>query len=173
MVVIKSEHLFRMRGAMFSASGVVQDNSFTKHPCARGVWYVAASGDRASNIFFSGTNKEGMAGRTLSFKLTDGTVDLVEGPWMGNTDELYKDTGVDLRDKHLMRYVICRELTHNGPEVYCKDVLALVDEPSEMTYSECTELAQKMANTLNERLRYAYESSGGSCIGYVKPEGAV
>lgn len=36
---------------MVPAQRLISENVFTKHPCERGIWYVAVNGNRASNIF--------------------------------------------------------------------------------------------------------------------------
>lgn len=111
-----------------------------------------------------------MGGATLPFKLEDGSVDMVKGPWCSNTRALFSDTGIDLRDQHFIKYVICKDLVETSGIVYCKNVLELVNEPSPMEFSHADKVAQKYANQLGEQLRYVRVSSGGSCIGYANPE---
>jgi hypothetical protein len=61
-----------------------------------------------------GPGSRGFAGRTLKFGLVDGGSVEFQGPWHSNPNALYKDTGVDLRDKHATWCCIGRARPSDG-----------------------------------------------------------
>ena len=102
-------------------------------------------------------NSEGYAGRTLPFKLEDGSVYQAQGPWHSNSDALFRDTGVDIRDQHLTFVVLAKD--RDGSVM--KDVLYIDDKPTLGKFERYKELATQYPDA-----RYYYsESHGGSSMG--------
>jgi 3',5'-cyclic AMP phosphodiesterase CpdA len=95
--------------AMISGSHEAEIRTYRKYECKRGVWLAALQGAPADNLYFHDPrdkNSDGFGGRTLRFPLEDGSVYEAKGPWKGNADSMFRDTGVDLRDQYSSFVVI-------------------------------------------------------------------
>lgn len=97
--------------AMICGSHEAEIRAYRKYECKRGVWLAAIQDASADNLYFHDPrdkHSEGFAGRTLRFPLEDGSIYEAKGPWKGNADSMFNDTGVDLRDKYSTFVVIGR-----------------------------------------------------------------
>lgn len=104
---------------------------------------------------------QGYGGQTLEFPLEDGTVDKVKGPWHTNSDALFSDTGLDLRDQHLTFVVLAREWNTRTGEL--EDVLYQDPAPIVGSFDRYKAIAEQFRS---EPTLYAYsQSSGGSLTG--------
>jgi hypothetical protein len=145
------------------------------------LWLYPANGD-PSYIHVEadpGENKpgyqgfRGYGGRTLTFILEDGTPIKLQGPWNGNADALYKDTGVDLRNNHMTFVVISLDRVRNDRNWLFgtfKDVVYIDKEPTKGKYERYKEIGQRIANQLGKPVFYYMESSGGASSGQILPE---
>lgn len=170
------------RQPMKSASGEVEVRTFRKVESEKSVWYISTNdASPASHIYVASKDPEvnkksqGFAGRTITFNLEDGSVDKVQGPWHTNSDSLYKETGVDLRDQHLTFGVIGKGYEGNLRESRILNVLHKDEDWTLGEFNRIQKLAQALANKLGEELYVYQQSQGGSSQGPVKPEkeGAV
>lgn len=93
------------RMAMFSASHQQSLSVYDHHIGKSGQhWFVATGNDRGGKCYVwdpRDRDSRGFAGRTLTFRLSDGTTMVVKGPWHSNSDALFADTGVDVRNEHV------------------------------------------------------------------------
>ena len=114
----------------------------------------------------------GFGGREISFPLVDGTTDKIRGPWHSNSDALFSDTGVDLRDRHITFVVISRGVK-SDPDNYMgtimTDVLHIDEEPTIGSFERGKKLAQEIANKEGKPVQCYSESRGGSSRGMIKP----
>lgn len=124
------------------------------------VWYVGVTENRADHIWVSTSNKNGCAGREIRFTLMGGrTTDVVEGPWNSNAEHLYMDTGLDIRNMHLIGYTIKTK----GGEV-------LEDFYGLCRFKQCEERTQKLADERYEYVIAEQRSSGGGYTMTVVPK---
>jgi hypothetical protein len=63
----------------------------------RWTWVIKENND-PNSIHVQTTCTEGYGGRTLTFQLVDGSTLEMVGPWNGNADHLFEDTGYDVRE---------------------------------------------------------------------------
>lgn len=138
-------------------------------------WFYRPGKFAATHIYVDGgKGSQGMGGRTITFKLEDGTTYDSIGPWMTGADAMFKDTGVDVRHQNGTRLVLARQVEY--PKDYYAMMPDMIDvvhhEPEfvEGHYDRARELAQKIVNDLNEPLHYFIESFGGAQSGLLKPE---
>ena len=110
-------------------------------------------------------------GYTLNFKLEDGTIDSVQGPWYSNSNSLFLDTGYDIRDKHYTFGVISRamESVSNPYSAIMKDVIYKDEGPVIGNFNRVEKLAEDFANKEGKPIFCYSESSGGSSRGMIKP----
>jgi hypothetical protein len=89
---------------------MIEDIVFTRVEGASGhTWYCPTNiPNKASQLHVDthDPNSRGYGGSTLEFRLDDGTVAEVKGPWHSNSGYFLDDTGVDITATHLTR-VIC------------------------------------------------------------------
>lgn len=118
---------------------------------------------------------KGYGGSTLTFKLEDGTIEKLQAPWHSNSDALFADTGIDLRDKHPTIVIICKDRGRTKLPGYCcyqdeaKDVLYVDTEPVIGEFHRGTKLAMDFAKKLNQVVYRLSVSQGGSSFGPVYP----
>jgi len=167
---------YRITYQMKSGQGEAVKNVYTKHIGKSGdIWLVKEGKFAADNIYVSGgPGSKGFGGATLEFQLVDGTVEKLVGPWHCNAGDLFKDTGVDVRNKHSSRVIIAKDMQYEdnymNRKVF-KDVIVLEEEFVEGSFDrrEMYELAQKHANELGQKLYIFKETGGGSCGEWIKP----
>jgi hypothetical protein len=136
------------------------------------IWLVADQPDAAANVYVEGgPNSDGFGGRTLTFTLVDGTELKLKGPWHANSDSLFQDTGIDVRDKHYTFVVIIRGRESGKQyESIMMDVLYKDDEPQLGSFHRGDLLAREWAQGLGAPVFLYSQSSGGSSCGQVKPD---
>lgn len=138
-------------------------------------WFYR-DGKFAANAIYAdgGPGSEGMGGRTCRFELEDGTHYDSIGPWMGNADTLFRETGVDLRDKYASRLILARKREYPKGQYYDRpdmiDVVHFEEEFVEGTFDRANILAQEIANKMGEKLCCFIETSGGSQSFHVTPK---
>jgi len=134
-------------------------------------WLVAIQPDEADNTYVEGgPNSEGFAGRTLSFKLEDGTTLDLQGPWHSNAESLFADTGYDCRDKYMTQGIIGleRESDYRKGDLY-RGILHFDKEPVCGRYDRIEQLAQGFANKLGKPVFYSMKSAGGGTSSMKQP----
>jgi hypothetical protein len=136
------------------------------------VWLVADQPNAAANVYVEGgPNSDGFAGRTLTFPLVDGSEIKLKGPWHANSESLFADTGIDVRDCHYTFVVISRR-RESGPhlETICVDVLYRDDEPQLGSFHRGDVLARQWAQWIGAPVHLYSGSEGGASSGFVKPD---
>jgi len=139
------------------------------------VYLYAIQDNPADNIYVSGDkNSDGFGGRTLSFTLENGTIEELRGPWQTNSDDLYNNTGVDLRGKHLTFVVIGKDRksiqTKQGYVTKMIDILYKDDKPIIGKFERGKIIAQKLANKLKQTIYCYSQSQGGSSNSPIEPK---
>lgn len=141
----------------------------------RRAWFYRDVKFAAGNIYADGgPGSEGMGGRTCRFELEDGTHYDSIGPWMGNANDLFNQTGVDLRNRHASRLILARRVEYPKNEYFVRpdmlDVVHFEEDFIEGTFDRANILAQEIANKMGEKLHYFIETSGGSQCFHVLPK---
>lgn len=122
---------FKLPGySMISGFGEQQDiKLYRRVPCTndrKGAWFYPVDHDEpGAHVYFDpfDNKSQGFGGATLSFPCDDGVTYNVKGPWHGNTESLFEDTGVDLRDKHRTFIVLSKDRILEGYTTVMKDVV--------------------------------------------------
>jgi hypothetical protein len=160
------------RQPTISGQGEAQSRKYHLHEGKSGRrWLVADQEAAAENVYVEGgPNSDGFAGATLTFPLANGGELRLKGPWHGNAQALYEDTGVDVRNTHRTFVVISRDLEHQGNKTVMVDVLYQDEVPTLGSFHRGDTIARDMARKLGESVVRFSQSSGGSCTGLVRPD---
>jgi hypothetical protein len=136
-------------------------------------WLYADIPNAADHVYVDGgKGSQGMAGRTLRFDLVDGcTVDFI-GPWKTGPDGLYKETGVDIRDKHLTRGIVALEREcQSWPKPYIFRRIAHYDEvPVLGEFDRIDKIAQAVAERTGQKAWFCMVSGGGGVGSWADPK---
>lgn len=135
-------------------------------------YYPVDCPNPADYIYCTTSNKEGMGGATLKLTLEDGTIEDVQAPWHSNSGALYKATGVDIRDKSLVTYIIAK--TRIPQDSYQDYVFEDVLEHKQDILCKFELPKQRLEALLEEHKCDLYllsKTSGGSSSGLYKYKG--
>jgi len=144
------------------------------------VWLVSIQDNPADNIYVSADTREnvkgyggfrGFGGATLTFELEDGTIETLQGPWHSNSDALFNDTGIDVRDKHVTFIVVSEKREYINNHEMMIGVLYKDEKPEIGLFDRGKAIAQKFADERNIPVILYSQSVGGSSNGPVYPSG--
>lgn len=161
------------RQPMRSGQGEAQSRRYYLYTGKSGKrWLVADQDNAAANVYVEGgPNSDGFGGATLTFPLVDGSEIKLKGPWHGNSDALFEDTGIDVRDRHYTFVVVSRRRESGEHyELIHADVLYKDDTPQLGNFHRGDLIAREWAQKLNEIVYLYSASEGGSSSGQVKPD---
>lgn len=161
------------RQPMVCGSAEAESRKYHKYVGKSGkIWLVADQEDAASNVYVEGgPNSDGFAGRTLTFSLVEGGEVSLKGPWHANSDSLFADTGVDVRDRVFTFVVISRDRKSGEHyESIMVDVLYRDEEPQLGSFHRGDVLARQWAKEIGAPVFLYSQSKGGSSCGQVKPD---
>ncbi len=140
-------------------------------------WFIAIQKNPADNIYVFNPNDKGkvmrgFGGRKMRFKLEDGTIEEVDAPWHSNSDALFDDTGIDVKNMHLTKVVLCLGgVEYQGGHSWkMRNVIYKENEHKLGSFNRGEELAQEYANKLGKRVYYWIESMGGARGHFKDPE---
>lgn len=173
-----------------SASGEVAARKFHMVKGKSGMrWlYSAVDQDVASFVYVEGgPGSRGFGSRDIRFELVEGGAVLLTGPWHSNADAMFRDTGIDVRDKMFSFCVIAKRRgrikfigeTAFGPREITRDtledVLYMDKAPVLATFErpEIKEMAEWFADMLGHSVYLYKETRGGSSNGSVDPVNLV
>jgi hypothetical protein len=162
---------------MVSGQGTVYDRTYRKVQGNKYTWYIPLVDNAAAGIHVDrhDPRSDGYGGSILEFKLEDGTVDKVKGPWHSNSDALYADTGVDLRGQYYTRVVLARNRVYSGMGLRGTfiDVFYFEEEPVKGVFNRYIEIVQRFLDENPEwdgMVFYHADSEGGSSSGGLERE---
>lgn len=147
--------------SQFSASHKAQQQIYQKvqSKTGRTTWYVPTDTDRydwSIQVDAHDPDSQGYAGRTLEFRLDNGTTTKVKGPWQSNADALFSVTGIDLRDKFWSLVVLSKAIENiNGIRTFI-DVVYKDDKPVQGSFFRYRELIKK-----HPEAKYYYSATRG------------
>ena len=145
---------------------------FKLHTARTGLRYLYNDDlpDAGAHIYVEGgPRSQGFGGAIIPFRLVDGTILELRGPWHSNSDALFSATGVDLRSCHVSWGCIGTGRDHKGMASIITNLLHF-DPPGgiEGTFSRIEHLANSMALAHGTELAYYSESRGGSQCGFTR-----
>jgi len=158
---------------MISGMGEAQSRKYipliTEDGC---LWLVADQPNMGDNVYYCSFDprSRGFGGAILHFELVDGDSIGLPGPWHGNTESLFEDTGIDIRDTHLTFVVIAKSREFQGYQCILKDVLYMDSEPTVGKFDRGDTIAKEWANKLGTPVACYRQSCGGSSNGMVYPD---
>lgn len=165
---------------MTSGQGEAVARRYHKHLSKDGkVTYLVPDGqdNAGDNIYCSNPDNapgNGFGGALLHMALVGGGEFILNGGWHTNSDDLFKATGVDIRNKHWSFTVIGKEIEWNyWKSDVIKDVL-YIDPPGGVIdfvpYGDHPK-AKELANQLQDKVYCHVETNGGSHSSYIFPDG--
>jgi hypothetical protein len=179
---------FRINGPMISAQGDAVEDASGKERlyCVhmgtepktkrKRRWLVADQPNAADNVYVEGGHgSQGFGGATLTFKLMDGTYLSLKGPWKGNAEQMYLETGVDVRNTYTTFGIIAlrRETGKGFDDDSFYDILHLDAVPKLGIYDRIEDLATTMCMDLKTKVWYSMRSLGGGHASWKDPEGVL
>lgn len=119
----------------------------------------------------AGKRSGGYGGRTITFMTKDGGID-IQGPWHSNSDALFEETGVDIRDRHRTYGIVSMNRDYDGTTTIMVGVVHADPEDGAIgTFGRIEEMAKKFADRHERPFYYYRKSRGGSSCGSVYPTG--
>lgn len=160
---------------MISSLGEIEEAVYDQYEDPREpgfYWFIRSNvKNKAEHILFGSPhtkNSQGMGGRTIPIKCTDGQVIEIQGPWWSNAEALFSATGIDVRDTVLSFVVIGRHIEYNRNGDIIRDVVYKDDEPTLGPWTRYRTIAREVfqALTNEEKLVVYHKTQGGSSYGY-------
>lgn len=159
---------------MTCGASEVQSRVFDKYYSekSRVTWLVAVQSNAGDNIYASNPDNrkgEGFGGRVIPLKCSDGTTFDLNGGWHGNSDALFRATGVDVRDKHLTFVVLAKERSFTedrSMRTILRDVVYKDEVPTVGKFQRWKTLVKQFP----EAAFYYSQSNGGSSCGPISPK---
>jgi len=144
-------------------------------------WLWAADVENSADFVYAGSDRRseagrGMGGAACTFKLVDGGVVVLYGPFKCAPSYLKAAAGIDLSSRHYTRGVIAfaYAMSKEGGSYFQRkdftDLLHLDEDWTLGTFDRIEELAQEIANREGRKVYYHSQSSGGSTAAWQHPE---
>lgn len=130
------------------------------------VWLVGDNCINPADHIYVGytydTGSRGYGGRIMVFNLVDHNRAIsLYGPWHSNTDALYENTGVDVRDKHYVQFVAGLGRLRDGGRDVITDIVHY-EEPGVRGYYDYKALLPRLYERYKASITYWHGGSGGS-----------
>lgn len=154
--------------SMFSGQAEAVAHTYNIHIGKSGrIWLVSTEAACAGNIYVQGGPKsDGFGGATLSFTLANGCDKIsLHGPRHSNCESLFSDTGIDVRNRHLVYGVIGKGRDWKDGRSIIKDLIYFDEKPTIGPFNRIKDKAEALAESLNQQLYYYTETKGGSSCG--------
>lgn len=160
---------------MTSGQGEAIAKQYHKYEGKSGRTWLVADVPNAGDYVYVTNNPEnttsytqgfqGFGGATLPMLLVEGSIFQLRGGWHSNSEALYEDTGVDVRDKHLTFIVVARQRVFEAGQTILKDVLYKDLEPVIGLFDRGKFIANKLYQEFGDPLLLYSRSNGGSSLG--------
>lgn len=141
------------------------------------IWLVTTNEDPDHIIVQGGPESKGYGGADLTFTLANGVDKItLHGPWHSNTDALFKDTGLDLRNKIKTWGCIGRKRSWHrqsnwgDSQTVIEDLIYFDHCVIAGAFDRIQDMAQKMSNAMGITLYYYMQSYSGGSSGPVDPK---
>jgi hypothetical protein len=141
-------------------------------------WVVSATDENCAEYIYvdGGKGSQGFGGARLRFQLAPCGYVEFEGPWHSNSDSFFKATGIDVRDKYRTWGIVARRRTFVKNEnmgstmpYILEDILHFDPMPVLGRFNRVRDIAQELADKLDETIYYFDSSRGGSSCGPMDP----
>lgn len=142
-------------------------------------WFIGLIPNAASQVYVTNNPSNttgkgggyGFGGATISFPCEDGTVFDAHGPWHGNSEGLYDDTGLDIRTLHLTRVEVSsdREFDDHFRAVMTGEIYYREIEPVMGDFYRGKRIGQAIADLHDKSVWVYSESEGGSSTSKIDP----
>jgi len=145
-------------------------------------WLYAIQPNAGDNIYVSASPYEletdyngfrGFSGSTLKFVLKDDSILELKAPWHSNSESLFEDTGIDLRDQHLTFVVIGLGIESDNYKETITDVIYKDSKPHVGLFEWGKLYAQELANQFKQRVVCYTRTAGGSSTEWILPKEQV
>ena len=107
------------------------------------------------------SHMKGYDGSTLAFKMEDGTVEHVTGPWHTNSRGFINHTGINISELHLTKITLWQD----------DEIIYEEKAPVLGPYYRGDRIARQLAIIRNKEIKVKSESSGGSSTKTCYPDG--
>lgn len=110
------------------------DDDFDIHIGKSGRIWLVGRNIPYYNIYVSDPNPKssGFGGGEITWSVASQNCKLtLKGAWHAGTSELHKDTGVDMRMKHMTQGVVAKSVEHKDGETFYSDIIHYDEEPVE------------------------------------------
>lgn len=138
-------------------------------------WLVADQPNAGDNVYVEGSpNSDGFGGAILTFDLVLGGKLELKGPWHSNSDALFADTGIDVRNKFLTFGIVAQK-RENGPKGmlfnwYYDDIIHRDEEPTIGHYDRIERIANAWTKEHGKTCFYQFLTQGGGSAGSTRLE---
>lgn len=132
-----------------------EDLVFQKVNGRDGCWYIGKTQNSGDWIFFSSDPFQYGETKPSPIKITtEGGVEEVSSLWRSSSEELFLDTGMDLRDKHLTFGVVSEIREIGDLDIKMEEILHADESPVLGTIDRIDSIAQDLANGSGKTLFY-------------------
>jgi hypothetical protein len=126
-------------------------------------WFIPQAKFAADDIWMHNPNNQnGLKGDTRRFDLNPGSSIEVKGPWNRSASELYKATGIDIREKHAVKLKVTRIV---GGVLLYQD-----HDWVEGSAESSRDIAQQMADDQGVRVQAEIVTAGGDVVFILNPK---
>jgi len=109
------------------------------------------------------TGSEGFGGVAIPFRLFSGKEIVLFGPWHTSANDLWKATGVDLRNQYMTRGMCSYARTYDSRDGYIyRDVFHFEEVARCGSYNRIRDIASAVAHKVEKMVFFYAESHGGS-----------
>lgn len=135
-----------------------------------GAWYYPVNIINAGDwiIYDDYRDHSGFSGRKIELKMEDGSKTILNGPWHSNSEALFQQTGVDLRNKCASIGAISKSRDYKDSECVLIDILYKDNDVVIGRFDRIKELAHQMSKDLGVKLAYFSATSGGYVSAYTR-----
>lgn len=130
------------------------------------IWYYKDGKFAGDYIYVSNNDKSGFYGHIICFKLVNGKVDEIVGPWHSNSETLFADTGINLTNKHAT-FIVLAKTKHDN---VLNDIIYTDEFFIESEFNRYKILAEYYSKLCNCDIYYYQEYSGGKIVGKIDKE---
>lgn len=173
--IVKKQYRFLYPYDIFGRYILISDYVYKKlQGKGKHIWLVPVNNDPSMiHVHTQSPSSQGYGGSNIEFKIDDGSIYMVKGPWRSNTEDLFLETGLDLRKNHETFGIIAldrRSVKHKPMQYDYFDVLHMDDGPVIGEFDRIEKMAQIKANDLNKNVYYQVQTAGGGQIGMACPQ---
>ena len=109
------------------------------------------------------TKSQGFGGAIIPFRLLNGKEIVLFGPWHTGANDLWRATGVDLRNQYMTRGMCAYARTYDSRDGYIyREVFHFEEVARAGSYNRIRDIARAVADKVERMVFFYAESHGGS-----------